>query len=571
MGRVRLSPARSAASSSSPSEASTRVDASEPYLEKRVATARSGGSKGRAIGRPRVSLDEPAPAIMAEGIGFGNRSQHALVGAPPDPGVDVVAPAPSSKPPFRMPSMQEVANVEGSNGLTIVSTFSGCGGSCLGFKMAGYRVAYANEFVKAARDTYELNHTRTFLDDRDIRAVRPEEILERVGVRKGELDLLEGSPPCASFSTAGNRDKDWGKVKTYSDTKQRTDDLFFEYARLLRGMQPRAFVAENVSGLVKGNAYGYFVAILEELQRCGYRVKAKVLDAQWLGVPQTRQRLIFVGVRNDLGVDPVFPRPLPYFYSMRDALPHLRRVRSSGHGFFDGLDVDGSAPAPTIPATRDGAAYYRHVVDVEPTPEERRAARLGPKVRNFHEPRTPNAGDSRLVIRDGFHAGATHSVDAPAPTVMAAGIGGVHRTQMIVEEPGIDPTEAELEEARGKVEGYAIGREYDKTPLGGNSEKFFNLARPNPVLPVPTITAIGGGAGVASVVHPLERRKFTIRELRRLCAFPDDFQLTGDYGKQWERLGRSVPPRMMYHVAAALRDGVFRPLGLVSPDAREAP
>ena len=122
--------------------------------------------------------------------------------------------------------------------------------------------------------------------------------------KPGELDLLDGSPPCASFSTAGKREAGWGKVKAYSDTKQRTDDLFFEYARLLAGIRPRVFVAENVSGLVKGTAKGYFKLVLSALRDCGYRVEAKVLDASWLGVPQARQRLIFIGVRDDLGVGP---------------------------------------------------------------------------------------------------------------------------------------------------------------------------------------------------------------------------------------------------------------------------
>ncbi|MCZ7641411.1 MAG: DNA cytosine methyltransferase [Verrucomicrobia bacterium] len=79
----------------------------------------------------------------------------------------------------------------------------------------------------------------------------------------------KGSPPCASFSTAGKREKHWGKAKPYSDTVQRTDDLFFEYIRLIEGLKPRVFVAENVSGLVKGVAKGYFLEILARLKACG--------------------------------------------------------------------------------------------------------------------------------------------------------------------------------------------------------------------------------------------------------------------------------------------------------------
>ena len=129
------------------------------------------------------------------------------------------------KPAYAIPSMSEIAELE-PNGFKVVSTFAGCGGSSLGYRMAGFRVLWANEFVDAARDVYALNaRPGTIIDGRDIRNVTPEEILAATGLKVGELDLLDGSPPCASFSTAGKRSKGWGKVKQYSDTAQRSDDL----------------------------------------------------------------------------------------------------------------------------------------------------------------------------------------------------------------------------------------------------------------------------------------------------------------------------------------------------------
>ncbi len=158
-----------------------------------------------------------------------------------------------NKPPFYIPTMAEIEAIKW-NGFNVVSTFSGCGGSCLGYRMAGYRVLYANEFIKAAQETYKANHPNSILDSNDVRQIRPEEILERINLKKGELDLFDGSPPCASFSISGKREKGWGVEKKYSDTKQRVDDLFYEYARILRGLQPKVFVAENVAGLVIGTA-----------------------------------------------------------------------------------------------------------------------------------------------------------------------------------------------------------------------------------------------------------------------------------------------------------------------------
>ena len=223
------------------------------------------------------------------------------------------------KPDYKVPSMEEIRQIK-HNGLKVVSTFSGGGGSSLGYKMAGYKVALACEFVPAAAETYKSNFPETVIDGRDVRDVTGKELLERAKVEYRELDILDGSPPCSSFSTAGSREKGWGKTKGYSETSQRTDDLFFEYARLIEEMQPKVFVAENVSGLVKGKAKGYFLEILHRLKSCGYKVKCKVLNAAWLGVPQSRQRTIFVGVRNDLGFEPVYPKPDAFCYSLKDAI-----------------------------------------------------------------------------------------------------------------------------------------------------------------------------------------------------------------------------------------------------------
>lgn len=230
------------------------------------------------------------------------------------------------KPPYKVPTMEEIRAIHW-NGRVVVSTFAGGGGSSTGYRMAGFRVLWANEFIPAAQDTYRANKADyTVLDGRDIRQVKGSEIEAAIGRSGREIDIFDGSPPCAAFSTAGKREAGWGKVKQYSDTKQRVDDLFFEYARLLKELQPRTFVAENVAGLVKGTAKGYFLEILAALKGCGYRVKAQVLDAQWLGVPQSRARLIFVGVREDLKVEPVHPKPFGFQYTVRDAVPEIRAI-----------------------------------------------------------------------------------------------------------------------------------------------------------------------------------------------------------------------------------------------------
>ena len=276
--------------------------------------------------------------------------------------------------------MEDIKSIP-HNGYNVISTFSGCGGSSLGYKMAGYKVLWANEFIPAAQEVYRLNHPDTILDTRDIRTVSGSDILEAINMRPGELDLFDGSPPCASFSTAGKREDGWGKVKKYSDTVQRTDDLFYEYVRLITEIQPKVFVAENVSGLVKGSAKGYFLDILSALKSAGYRVSCKLLNAQWLGVPQARQRTIFIGVREDLDIAPIHPDPFDYFYSINDAINledehpdmdisafaigkewHKMKVGSTSEKYFSLVRPLPSLPCPTITATvgNMGAASVVH-------------------------------------------------------------------------------------------------------------------------------------------------------------------------------------------------------------------
>lgn len=231
------------------------------------------------------------------------------------------------KPPFSLPSMEDICSIPW-NGYNVVSTFSGCGGSCLGYRMAGFKVLWASEFIPEAASVYRANHPDSILCTKDIRQTSAEEILSAIHLKEGELDLLDGSPPCVSFSQIGkSKHTSWETERAYSGTKQRTDDLFFEYVRILRGLMPKVFVAENVGGLTRGPAKGVFKEILAELKQSGYRVQARILDAQWLGIPQERHRTIFVGVRSDLNLDPVHPDPLPYRYFVNEIFPYITQIK----------------------------------------------------------------------------------------------------------------------------------------------------------------------------------------------------------------------------------------------------
>jgi len=450
------------------------------------------------IERRNISL-EPCRAITVQGLGGGGIYWIEDDGLP-DGRIMTLA-----KPVYAVPSMVEIGALPW-NGVKVVSTFSGCGGSCLGYRMAGFKVIWANEFMPHAQVNYKANADGDcFLDCRDIKQVQPAEILSVTGLQEGELDLFDGSPPCQAFSTAGRRHKNWGKARNYNGKTQCNETMFSEYIRLLRGLMPKTFIAENVSGLIKGVAKGYFLEILAALKDAGYRVACRVLDAQWLGVPQVRKRVIFAGVRNDLNLEPVYPKPLPYRYSVRDALPWIGQVVQDPHGQFAIQENTGDGPLFSIKA---GSSSHIAVSELPPSR------------------RKPDAYGIQDV-----------DPSKPCPTVTVA-------------SPGNDLAVPWL----GK---YAIADEWNKLEQGQQSEKYFSLQRSSMEHPSPTIQASHGSPSTAGVCHPLERRKFTIAEVKRLCAFPDDFEMVGSFAKQWSCLGNSVPPVMMKHIAEAMRDGVL--------------
>lgn len=180
---------------------------------------------------------------------------------------------------------------------TMISTFAGCGGSSLGYSMAGFRELLAVEWDNNAVETFRLNFSEVPVYHDDIAKLSVEQVLEMTGLQSGQLDVLDGSPPCQGFSTAGKRQID--------DPR---NSLFREYVRLLRGLQPKVFVMENVSGMVKGKMKLVFVEILRELKASDYKVSARLMNAMYFNVPQSRERMIFIGVRNDLGIEPSHPK-----------------------------------------------------------------------------------------------------------------------------------------------------------------------------------------------------------------------------------------------------------------------
>ncbi len=231
---------------------------------------------------------------------------------------------------------------------TVISLFAGCGGSSLGYSMAGYRELLAVEWDANAVATFKLNFPGVKVCQIDIRHLSVELCMRLAGIKEGELDVLDGSPPCQGFSMAGKRVLD--------DPR---NSLFREYVRLLRGLKPKAFVMENVSGMVKGKMKLVFAEILRELKASGYVVKARVLNAMYYGVPQSRERMIFVGIRDDLRIEPGHPaeqsKPIP----IKAACPDIGFLVLGSHGQYKGRIVNAALESsPSI--CKSGMPSFSH-------------------------------------------------------------------------------------------------------------------------------------------------------------------------------------------------------------------
>jgi len=199
---------------------------------------------------------------------------------------------------------------------TVFSCFACGGGSTMGYKLAGFDVIGCNEIDPKMMAAYIANHhpkysylepIQTFKDRQDL----PDELFN--------LDILDGSPPCSSFSMAGNREKDWGKEKKFREgqKKQVLDTLFFDFIDLANRLQPKVVIAENVKGILQGTARNYYRRVLKEMDEAGYYAQAVLLDASKMGVPQRRERVFFIGLRKDLAA------PFLYQHDMFTVLPRL--------------------------------------------------------------------------------------------------------------------------------------------------------------------------------------------------------------------------------------------------------
>ena len=377
---------------------------------------------------------------------------------------------------YKRYTLQDTLDSEKRALFNVLSTFAGGGGSSTGYRLAGGKILAINEFVEEAQNTYRENYPNTTIVPGDIKELTGTYLMEQAGVKVSELDILDGSPPCSAFSMAGsishgggNTHADaFGKKKQYSDIKgvENVEDLFFEFLRVAKDIKPKVIIGENVEGLTMGEAKEYFHKIQNTFEEIGYLIVANVLDASYFGVPQSRKRCFFIGVREDVaekvGIN---------FMTMYQLYPDKNDFRTTlGEAINDVVNED-----------KEELDYL---------------------------------------------------IDKISP------------------EKAVGKTLMKMPKDPDKV---LTGMDYH---IKGHH---FNLKRSSLRKPCPTITAMGNLAGVAGTCHPIEDRKFTIKELKRIMSLPEDFKLTGKHKQQSERIGRMVPPLMMKALAESVYNKVLKP------------
>jgi modification methylase ngoPII len=175
--------------------------------------------------------------------------------------------------------------------MKVISLFSGCGGLDLGFEQAGFEIPIANEFDKTIWETFKINHPKTKLIEGDIRNIKESDFPD-------EIDGIIGGPPCQSWSEAG-------ALRGINDARGK---LFYEYIRILKNKTPKFFLAENVSGMLANRHTEAVQNILKMFKECGYDVSLTLVNAKDYGVAQERKRVFYIGFREDLNVNFIFPK-----------------------------------------------------------------------------------------------------------------------------------------------------------------------------------------------------------------------------------------------------------------------
>lgn len=383
--------------------------------------------------------------------------------------------------------------------LTFIDLFAGAGGLSEGLTEAGFHSLFATEIVPVYARTYQLNHPNAKVMTADIRDLDANKIRKELHLKKGELDLIAGGPPCQGFSINA----------PVRSTKDQRNHLFKEFLRFIEAFAPRAVLIENVPGLVSFEHGATLHAILEALSRLGYGADVRILGAAYYGVPQMRWRTIILGVRGKILPPEAFPDPV-----------YHAPIRPNFTTTFEGQMLV-KLPAP------ETKARFTTVKEAIGDLPALKSGERGAQVKHYaHSPQNPYQQRARV--------GSAGIFNHEAPKLSKENLA---RLKFI--KPGENWTAIPK---RLLPKGMQRARKSDHT-------KRYGRVTPNGLAST-ILTKCDPHWG--AYFHYNQDRSFTVREAARLQSFPDHFVFTGTQVQQFAQVGNAVPPLLAEAVGRSL-------------------
>ena len=386
------------------------------------------------------------------------------------------------------------------NTLTMIDLFAGAGGLSEGLSEAGFHGLFASEIVDTYAATYKRNHPSTQVLTADIRDVCAEGILKDLGLKRGELDLIAGGPPCQGFSINA-------PIRSVLDER---NHLFKEYLRFVDTFAPRAILIENVPGLVSFEHGATLHAILDALAGLGYGADVRILGAAYYGVPQMRWRTIILGLRGKQLPARAFPEPAYHapikanFTSTFDGQQLIKMPDENATIHFTTVE-EAIGDLPPLKAGERGSLIKEYAK--APTCDYQKRARTGSSgVYNHEAPRLSKANLDRLrFIKPGGNW-----TDIP-DELLPKGMQHARKT---------DHT-----------------KRYGRVTPDGLASTILTKCDPH----------------WGAYFHYSQERSFTVREAARIQSFPDHYIFKGSLSEQFAQVGNAVPPLLAESVGLALK------------------
>lgn len=383
---------------------------------------------------------------------------------------------------------------------SMIDLFAGAGGLSEGLEEAGFHGIFASEIVPQYADTYRRNHPSTTVMTQDIRKLDAEDIRKQLGMKKGQLTLIAGGPPCQGFSINA----------PIRSTLDQRNHLFKEYLRFVDAFQPRAILIENVPGLVSFEDGDTLHAILNALGELGYGADVRILGAAYYGVPQMRWRTVILGLRGKELPRNAFPEPVCH-----------APIRPNFTATFDGHSLL-KIPAADIPG---------NFVSVKDAIGDLPLVRAGERGDECREYICAPQCDFQRAVRRGSSGVYNHEAPHLSPI-------NLQRLKYI--KPGGNWTDIPHDLL---PRGMKLARKSDHT------KRYGRLSPDGLASTILTKCDPHWGA----YFHYGQDRSLTVREAARCQSFPDHYIFYGSQQEQFAQVGNAVPPMLAKAVGVALK------------------